>query len=250
MRLTLGRVGVLPFEGPSGAPGARDLAVAALNAARRGEDPQIAIRRAQTPEGITIGELWTKYAAAGYPKLNGETRKRASSVKVDTYRWGKHFAPKIAAEPVAAFDTGAATRWLDTIRDPGAKANALILLKTLLKFGKQRGLCEPLEIALTPKRSNEIANYLNPDELRRLDAALIALGEEKPEQLLGFAAIRLLLHSGMRKGEVLSLQWSMVDETDSSIRLPVDKASEVGRTVLLTANALAILRTMPRTQSE
>ena len=36
MRLSLGPVGTLPFEGPPEKPGARDLALAALNAARRG----------------------------------------------------------------------------------------------------------------------------------------------------------------------------------------------------------------------
>ena len=38
VRHTLGRVGTLPFEGPPDAPGAEDLALAALNATRRGDD--------------------------------------------------------------------------------------------------------------------------------------------------------------------------------------------------------------------
>src|SRR5262245_35009775 len=48
-RITLGRVGVLPFEGPEHAPGASDLAKVALNAARRGHDPKVAIGRARHP---------------------------------------------------------------------------------------------------------------------------------------------------------------------------------------------------------
>jgi hypothetical protein len=40
-RITLGPVGVLPFEGPEHAPGAVDLARIALNAARRGDDPKV-----------------------------------------------------------------------------------------------------------------------------------------------------------------------------------------------------------------
>src|SRR6187200_858055 len=46
-RITLGPVGVLPYEGPPHAPGAADLARLALNAARRGEDPKLAIGRAK-----------------------------------------------------------------------------------------------------------------------------------------------------------------------------------------------------------
>src|SRR5215218_9031780 len=44
-RITLGAVGTLPVEGPPDAPGARDLAMAALNAARRGEDSAASMGR-------------------------------------------------------------------------------------------------------------------------------------------------------------------------------------------------------------
>src|SRR5262245_7563769 len=46
VRLTLGAISALPFEGPDDHPGARDLARIAINAARRGVDPRIAIGRA------------------------------------------------------------------------------------------------------------------------------------------------------------------------------------------------------------
>src|SRR5262247_2229398 len=39
-RITLGKVGVLPFEGPPDHPGAADLARIAINAARRSENPR------------------------------------------------------------------------------------------------------------------------------------------------------------------------------------------------------------------
>src|SRR5262245_16491393 len=53
-RITLGRVGTLAFEGPSHAPGARDLAIAALNASRHGDDPRAAINRRRDPEGVRL----------------------------------------------------------------------------------------------------------------------------------------------------------------------------------------------------
>ena len=46
-------------------------------------------------------------------------------------------------------------------------------------------------------------NFLKPAELKRLETTLArALATEQPERILGFSAIRLLLHTGMRKGEV------------------------------------------------
>ena len=47
--------------------------------------------------------------------------------------------------------------------------------------------------------------FLSDDELRRLSAALSAHAERKPLQV---AAIRLLLLTGCRKSEILTLHWS------------------------------------------
>src|SRR5215204_6582239 len=77
-RITLGAVGTLPVEGPPDAPGARDLAMAALNAARRGEDSAASIGRKRSPTGTTLNAAWDLYEAAGHPMLRGVGCKRAS----------------------------------------------------------------------------------------------------------------------------------------------------------------------------
>jgi len=58
----------------------------------------------------------------------------------------------------------------------------------------------------------------------------------------------LLLHTGMRKGEVLSLDWSAIDLEHRVIHLERDKASgeNVGRDVDLSDAAVAILQSLPR----
>jgi integrase len=248
-RITLGPVGTLPFEGPPDHPGALDLARAALNAARRGEDPRRAIGRARNPRGVTLADLWKAYGDAGWPLLNAIGFKRASSVVTDGLRWSKHFVRGgIADEAAADFDTPRTQRWLDTIAGLGARSHALILLKALIGFGASRGLCDPHRITLVGRSSRKLQNFLKPDELRRLDAALVALAAEQPHRILGFAALRLLLHTGMRKGEVLTLDWSRVDLDHRVLHLDRDKASgeNVGRDVLLSHAAVEILRSLPR----
>src|SRR5262249_61330232 len=138
---------------------AADLAKLALNAARRGENPKLAIGRAQNPRGITIGGLWQAYGNAGWPLLNSVGLKRQSSVKTDGYRWRKHFQ-RIEHEPAAAFDTARTQRWLDTIAGLGARSHALILLKGLLSFGASRGLCDPHRITITARPSRRGADFL------------------------------------------------------------------------------------------
>ena len=247
-RLTLGPVGTLSFETPDGC-GAADLAKIALNAGRRGEDPRVAIGRAKHPAGVSLTGIWDAFHKAGHPLLNkvGGT-KRASSIKTETYRWNKHFADKIAHEPPANFDDVRVQRWLDGIKGVGAKSHCLITLKGLLSFGASRGMCERHRITLTATPSRRVQNFLKADELKRLDAALIDLAREQPERMLGFAALRLLLHTGMRKGEVLTLTWSMVDLEHRVVHLERDKASgeERGRDVLLTDAAVEVLRSLPR----
>ena len=246
-RITLGPVGVLPFEGPPSAPGAVDLARLALNAARRGDDPKRAIGRAKYPQGATLAEVWTAYAKAGYPLLNGIGFKRASSIKADGYRW-KNQLSRLGERPVGQIDTPEVQRFLDTVSGLGARSHALIQLKSLLNFAASRGLAQPHKITIAPRPSRQIQNYLKPAELKRLDAALVALTGEQPARIIGFAALRLLLHTGMRKGEALSLDWSHVDLDHRVIRLARDKASgeNAGRDVLLSAAACEVLRGLPR----
>jgi hypothetical protein len=63
-RITLGPVGTLPFVGPADAPGARDLAIAAITAARRGERPDLAVGRRKQPAGLTVAQVWKAYSDA------------------------------------------------------------------------------------------------------------------------------------------------------------------------------------------
>ena len=202
-RITLGPVGILPFEGPEHAPGAADFAKLALNAARRGHDPKIAIGRARHPQGSTLAEVWEAYGKAGYPLLNGIGFKRPSSIKADFYRW-KNSLALWPIDPLARSTTPEVQRWLDTIAGLGARSHALIQLKSLLNFAASRGLAETHKIALTPRPSRRVQNFLKPAELKGLDATLVKLIAQQPERTLGFSALRLLLHTGMRKGEVLA----------------------------------------------
>jgi len=126
------------------------------------------------------------------------------------------------------------------------REHALILLKSLLSFGESRGLCTPQRITLKPKASRRVQNFLKVRELKKLDAALVALVREEPENVLAYAALRLLLATGLRKMEVLSLEWSMIDLEHAVIHLPRHKGSDEGRDVLLSDGAVEVLKSIPR----
>jgi integrase len=57
-------------------------------------------------------------------------------------------------------------------------------------------------------------------------------------------ALRLLMLTGMRRGEVLSLRWEYIDWSGSCIRLPDSKTGQ--KTVYLSPAALGLLRGLPQ----
>ena len=132
-RITLGRVGVLPFEAPEGEPSAKAMALAALVAARAGRDPREAIIPKSPTAGITVAQVWQAYEAAGFPKANSSARKRPVTIRADRYRFKAHFARQIGKEPVASLDTPRVARWLDTLPSTSVRTLAFARCFPLLE---------------------------------------------------------------------------------------------------------------------
>ena len=125
-------------------------------------------------------------------------------------------------------------RWLDTIKTDGQRNACLVLTKTLRSFALSRDksiIWPPIDIKVT--QSREVQNFYNADELARLDAAIVELIAEQPRRLMGFAALRLLLMTGARRGEILSLRWADVDLKAGVLQLERDKTSDNRRDILL-----------------
>jgi integrase len=81
--------------------------------------------------------------------------------------------------------------------------------------------------------------FLDQDEIARLLAALDDADQLQIESRFATAAIRLLLFTGMRSGEVTSLRWSAYDRPRQCLRLVDSKVGE--RTIPLSTHAVAIL---------
>jgi integrase len=250
LRLNLGAVGVMPFEGPQSAPGARDLAITALAAARRGADPRAAIGQRKQPAGITLADVWARYGEAGYPKVKGTGRKRPSTIRKDKDRYSFRLKDQLGAVPIAHIDTPVVQRWLDKFATEGARSHALALLKSLLTFSITRGIATAHRIDIACSPSRKVANYFKPAELAKLDKTLVKLIRENPHRLLQFTALRVLLATGARPIEIMSLLWADLDLAERVIRVERHKGDEyAGKEILLTPAAVAALRKVPKTSS-
>ena len=229
LRLNLGTVGVMPFEGPPQAPGARDLAITALAAARRGDDPRKAIGQRKQPDGVTLADVWAAYCAAGHPKLKGTAHKRPTTIRKDTDRFNFHLASQLGPIPVAHIDTPCVRRWLDKIATEGARSHALALLKSLLSFSTMRGIATAHRIDIACSPSRKVANYFKPVELAKLDRTLVKLIRDNPDRLLQFTVLRVLLATGARPIEIMSLRWTDLDLAERVIRLDRHKGDAAQR---------------------
>ena len=93
-----------------------------------------------------------------------------------------------------------------------------------------------------PERKRE--RFLSDDEYRRLGAALQDAEREGFASPAAIAAIRLLMLTGCRSGEILSLRWEDVDLDRGELRLPDSKTG--ARIVHLGDPAIEVLRGIQR----
>ena len=95
-----------------------------------------------------------------------------------------------------------------------------------------------------PEQKRE--RFLSDDEYRRLGAALRDAEREGFAAPAAIAAIRLLMLTGCRSGEILSLRWEHVDPDRGELRLPDSKTG--ARIVHLGEPAIAVLRGLQRSE--
>ena len=93
-------------------------------------------------------------------------------------------------------------------------------------------------------RENRRERFLSEAELARLGDALTEAEREGTETPHAIAAIRLLMFTGARLGEILGLRWEHVDTERAMLLLPDSKTG--AKAVYLSAPALETLATVPR----
>ena len=92
-----------------------------------------------------------------------------------------------------------------------------------------------------PEQNRE--RYLSEPELAALGEALSRAEQEGIDDPYAIAAIRLLIFTGCRLNEILTLRWEHVDDSSHCLRLPETKTG--GRIVHLGSPALEVLAKIP-----
>jgi len=234
-RITLGR------HGPLTPDAARRQALALLGEAALDGDP--AALRETRRSAPTVDELATRYL-----EEHARPKKKPSSVKMDELNLRLHVRPRLGHRRVCDVNRADIARLHHEMRaTPGAANRVLALIRKMLNLAECWGLrddgsnpCRHVE--RYPERKLE--RFLDSEELTRLGAALERAEENGGAGPLAIAAIRLLLLTGARLSEILTLRWNYVDMERRALFLPDSKTGR--KTIPLNAQALGVLSRLPR----
>jgi integrase len=255
-RYTIGKHG-----SPWTCEGARDKAIAVMRALSDGVDPLDS--KASAKVVITVAELVGLYLSDGPAE---KPNKKASSWASDTSNFKRHVLPLIGDKSIKTLayadisrfqaDVAAGKTAADVKTGPRGRAmvkggkptaaRSVAVLGAALQFGVGRGLlsANPAKGVVLFKGEKK-ERFLTDRELIALADALAVMEDDASLNPTMATAIRLLLLTGCRKGEVLNLQWPWVDFERGCLRLPDSKTG--AKVVPLAAAALDVLADLPRT---
>ena len=129
---------------------------------------------------------------------------------------------------------------------PGAANIALALLRQIMSAAAAAGHVQHNPARdVRPNPGRKMTRFLSAEEIARLHRTLDRLVRERPSRRAQADIIRLLLLTGCRKSEILTLRWSEVD--GDMLRLAEAKTGP--RTVWLSEAAKAVIARQPRTAS-
>jgi integrase len=237
-RLTIGRYGPLTLEQ------ARKEARRLLGEAALGQDPARARHEAGT--GPTVADLGRRYM-----REHCMGRCKPSTIVQHEWLLNKFILPQLGARRVRLLARDDIDRLHQRLAATPYNANRVLgLLRTMLNHAEHWTWRDPgsnptqLIRKYVERRKQR---YLSPAELQRLDAALTAGEAQGTISIHAAAAIRLLVLTGCRLGEILTLPWSAVDLQNRQLVLARHKTDTKGvKAVPLSAPAIEVFNRLPR----
>lgn len=234
---TLGACNVLVLDQ------ARDLARQWLAAIRQGADPaaqQEALRRAPT-----MADLAQRYLSE-----HAEVKKKPSSLHMDRVNLRLHVLPALGQRLVHEISRADIATLHHAMRaTPGAANRVLALLSKMFGLAEQWGLrpqqSNPV-YGIERYRERKLERFLTMEELARLGAVLHEAERTQTEMPSVIAAIRLLILTGARLGEILGLRWEQIDWQRGLAQLSDSKTGE--KSLYLSPAAIEVLRGLARQQ--
>lgn len=225
-------------------PQARDRVYELRDQIKKGKDPASAVLAAKG-QVDTMKDLAAKFCLKHGPKL------KPSTLRTYEMLLRIHILPAIGRIRVKDLELVHVARLHDKQAATPRTANqSLAVVSKMLSLAETWGLrpsnsnpCGAVERFREERRHR----YLTGPELARIGKALTKAEAEQRYQPHVIAAIRLLILTGMRVGELLAMRWEHLDEKTGRQQLPEHKTDARGeRTVHLPPEAVVLLKTIPQ----
>ena len=218
---------------------ARQEALLILAALRKHFDP--AVERARIKGMPTVAELATEFLLENPAGLKPGTLANYRGI------YQNHVCPSLGRFKVDQLSSSELAKLHRTLRATPRAANHVIdFLGSLYKQARLQRIvpqdfnpCTGIQRFHIRKRER----FLSSDELVRLGAVLGSSQVERSELPHVIAALRLLLLTGCRRGEILTLKWENVDFERDLLVLPDSKTGQ--RAIHLSAPAKQVLAELP-----
>ena len=221
-----------------------------------GIDPADA--KARLRDELTVGELCDLWLT------EGNATKKPSTLATDTRNVERHIKPLLGKKGVrlitvadierfqrdvisgkTASDIRTGPKGRSIVRGgKGTAARTIGVLSAVFSFAVRRNIRPDNPVkGVKVFKGEPKERFLSVSELAQLGEALESCEREglNPTAL---AAIKLLIFTGARKSEILSLKWDWVDFERCCLRLPDSKTG--AKVVPLGAPALELLASLPR----
>lgn len=236
-RVTVGRHGVLTADE------ARRRAALIISRIKAGEEP-VAEPMEGVPEDCpTIGELAMEWLEKHVdPRCKPRTREMYRRMVE------KHLVPAFGKERALSIDRARMAEFHRSMRSTPMMANqAVNALSRIWRLAEDNGQLpegrNPCRTVVKYKRRRR-ERFLSEEEFRRLGKALAEAENGKGTSANAIAAIRLLLLTGCRKNEILTLKWKEVDLEAKELNLADTKTGS--RSIPLSPEAARVLSGIPR----
>ena len=232
-RVTIGRHGdVTTAE-------ARKQAAAIIRRIKRGAPPV----PGPAPEEPTVAEL-----AARYMRVHASVNCKPASVELYRCVIDNHILPALGAKRIGAVQRADVAALHYSLHErPGIANSTLQVLSQLFFKAEQWGWLPGGKSPCRSHRKYKLRTrrrYLTSEEYRRLGDVLRQGEEDGSLNEVAVAAIRLLILTGCRRDEVLTLRWDDVDFRARELRLRDAKTGT--HLVAMTSAVASVLHGIPR----
>ncbi len=191
---------------------------------------------------VSLKELVDHFKQSHYPNIKPTTRREYSAV-ID-----KKILPFLGKMIISEISRPDITKLHHKYAHTPRYANVtLMVISVIMSWAEEYGY-RPINSnpckGIKRFTENKVERYLSKEELSRLGGAISEEEAKGRISLYAAAAIRLLIFTGARKGEILNLKWEYINYEKQVIFLPDSKTG--AKTINLNEPAMAVLQSIPR----